>query len=98
MAKDFGDDTLPINPPGHYFPGAHTAPVQVTTWDFLATGLSHLLYTCVSISGQPGWAARLGNVIVAIVPMESAFRRRWWRGDMEVGGGNRNGTGWLESE
>ena len=96
MAKDFGDNVLPITPPGHFFPGSHLSPVQVTTWNFLLLGLMHLLHSCVSMSGRPGWAARLGNVIVAIAPLDSEFRATWWTGFEDSGA--LNGTGLLESQ
>ena len=96
MAKDFGDSVLPVNPPGHFFHGSHLSPIQVTTWDFLTLGLMHLLHTCVAISGSAGWAARMGNVVVVIAPMDSEFRRSWWAGDGEVG--MVNGTGLLDSQ
>jgi len=97
MAKDFGDDSLPLsnNPPGQYLPAGHLSPIQVTTWEFLTTGLMHLLHICVATSGAPGWTTRAGNIIILIVPMESEFRRRWWTGNGEVADGDW--TGLLES-
>jgi len=91
MARDFGDETLPAFP-GQYLPGSHAPPMQVAKWDNLTLVMGHLLSSCVGNKGEPGWSARVGDIVVFFVPQDSAFRRQWWRDGAEVGGTNSTGA------
>lgn len=92
MARDFGDDTLPVHSTGQYLPGSHAPSSQVANWDMLTLVMGRLLSSCVEKKGQPGWSARVGDIVVFFVPQDSAFRRRWWRNELEIDGTNVTGS------
>lgn len=91
MAKDFGDGVLPIQP-GQYLPASEAPAFQVAQWDSLTQVMVHTLSTCVNEKGQPGWSARVGDIVVFFVPTNSEFRKRWWSEVTEIGATNSSGV------
>lgn len=99
MGRDFGDDTLPLsNMHTDLYLATSRMPVfQISTWNLITLVLGHLLSSCVAGAGKPGWTARVGSVVVLVVPLDSEIRRRFWSPAPEIGGSVSNSSGLLTS-
>lgn len=78
MAKDFGDDVLPLRTHG-YFPGSSKLPIEKYDWPDILAQSETLLSNCVwrDLSTGPGWARAGNNIIVLFLPTDSEMRKRW---------------------
>ena len=78
MAKDFGDDVLPLRNQG-YFPGSSRQLVEEHDWPDIIDQCESLMSNCVwgSHLTGPGWARAGNNMIVLLLPTNSEMRKRW---------------------
>ena len=86
MAKDFGDDVLPLRTQG-YFPGSLRQPTEVHDWPDILDQLESLMSNCVwgRLLTGPGWARAANNMIVLLLPMDSEMRKRWLPAEQTLG-------------
>ncbi len=79
MAKDFGDDVLPLRNQKGYFPGSLRLPTEEHDWPDLLDQFEALITNCVwgSTLTRPGWARAGNNMIVLLLPTDSEMRKRW---------------------
>jgi len=59
MAKDFGDDVLPLRW-GGFLPASHLAPTDEDDWPDIISQIEQLQLNCLAVLGVPGWA-RVGQ-------------------------------------
>ena len=78
MAKDFGDNVLPLRTHG-YFPGSSKLPIEKYDWPDIVAQSEMLLSNCVwrDLPAGPGWARAGNNIIVMFLPTDSEMRKRW---------------------
>ena len=78
MAKDFGDDVLPLRNQG-YFPGSSRQLAEEHDWPDILVQCESLMSSCVwgSPLTGPGWARAGSNMIVLLLPTDSEMRKRW---------------------
>jgi hypothetical protein len=78
MAKDFGDDVLPLRNRG-YSPGSHHPPMDQHDWPDIIDQVEQLVSNCVwgGIT-EPGWARVSNRMIVLLLPMDSQMRKQCW--------------------
>ena len=78
MAKDFGDDVLPLRNQG-YFPGSSKQPTEEHDWPDILVQFELLMSNCIwrSLSTGPGWARAGNNIIVLLLPTNSEMRKQW---------------------
>ena len=89
MAKDFGDDVLPLRNEG-YFPGSSKQPTEEYDWPDILAQFELLLSSCVwgSTLTNPGWARAGNNMIVFLLPTDSEMRKRWLPVEQTLGAVN----------
>ena len=86
MCIDFDDHTLPLivpGPLGPYFPTGMSSPLETNTWTAITDVMDDVVHNCVTTQNKPGWAIRRSDIIVAVAPIDSAFRRQWWPSRLE---------------
>ena len=86
MAKDFGDDVLPLRTHG-YFPGSSKLPIEKYDWPDILDQTEMLLSNCLwrDLSTGPGWARAGNNIIVLFLPTDSEMRKRWLPFEQSLG-------------
>lgn len=86
MAKDFGDDVLPLRNQG-YFPGSSRQLAEKHDWPDILDQFESLVSSCVwgSPLTGPGWARAGNNMIVLLLPTDSEMRKRWLPLEQTVG-------------
>ena len=89
MAKDFGDDVLPLRTRG-YFPGSSKIPIEKYNWPDILDQSEMLLSNCLwrDLSKGPGWARAGNNIIVLFLPTDSEMRKRWLPFEQSLGAVN----------
>ena len=89
MAKDFGDDVLPLRTHG-YFPGSSRLPIEKYDWPDILAQSETLLSNCLwrDLSTGPGWARAGNNIIVLFLPTDSEIRKRWLPFEQTLGAVN----------
>lgn len=89
MAKDFGDDVLPLRTHG-YFPGSSKLPIEKYGWPDILDQSEMLLSNCLwrDLSTGPGWARAGNNMIVLFLPTDSEMRKRWLPFEQSLGAVN----------
>ena len=89
MAKDFGDDVLPLRTHG-YFPGSSKLPIEKYDWPDILDQSEMLLSNCLwrDLSTGPGWARAGNNMIVLFLPTDSEMRKRWLPFEQSLGAVN----------
>ena len=89
MAKDFGDDVLPLRNQG-YFPGSFRQPTEEHDWPDILDQFESLMSNCVwgSTLTGPGWARAGNNMIVLLLPADSEMRKRWLPVEQTLGAVN----------
>ena len=81
MAKDLGDDVLPLRTRG-FFPGSRHQAVEQRDWPYIIDQIEQLMSNCLwGRTTEPGWARVGNNMIVLLMPMDSEMRRLWWYPD-----------------
>ena len=81
MAKDFGNDVLPLRTRG-YFPGSHYQPIDQCDWPDIIAQIEQLMSNCVwGATTEPGWARVSNKMIALLLPMDSQMRKLWWLPD-----------------
>ena len=89
MAKDFGDNVLPLRTHG-YFPGSSKLAIEKYDWPDIVGQSEMLLSNCVwrDVSAGPGWARAGNNIIVMFLPTDSEMRKRWLPLEQALGADN----------
>ena len=92
MAKDFGDDVLPLRNQG-YFPGSSRQLVEEHDWPDIINQCESLMSNCVwgSHLTGPGWARAGNNMIVLLLPTNSEMRKRWLPNEKTLAAVNSSG-------
>ena len=78
MAKDFGDDVLPLRTTG-FFPGSLRKPVEENNWPDIMAQIETLVSICAwrAIPSGPGWARIGSDMVVLLLPADSEMHKRW---------------------
>ncbi len=78
MAKDLGDDVLPLRNQG-YFPASSKQPTEEHDWPDILNQAEVLMSNCLwgVFTTGPGWARAGNNIIVLLLPTDSEMRKRW---------------------
>ena len=99
MARDFGDNALPVSP-DHYLSTSRCTPTTNMTWRGIFDSLSATITHCLD-NFRPGWAPvapPVGyNLIVLAVPTKSGFTRRWMNSALLTAGSNSSTSSSTEA-
>ena len=86
MAKDFGDDVLPLL--GGYLSTRQLLPTMQANWLDTMESLLELHSSCAQARGVAGWIQTGGAGIMLLLPRDSAMRARWSHPALDLGLGN----------